>query len=218
MSLRLPVVPRPRLRGVLHAWAFPISLVSGAVLVAMAPTQRALAAAAIYAATLSGLLGVSALYHRVHWSAAADRWMQRLDHSMIFCLIAGTFTPFCALTLQGRLGSALLAVVWGGAVAGIVTKLAWADGPRWVTAVIAVTLGWVAVVAMPALVARAGWVPTGLLMLGGILYSLGAVVYMRRHPDPAPSVFGYHEVFHALVIAAALAHYAAVAGWVIPST
>jgi len=216
MSRPAVTVPSPRLRGALHAAAFPVSLVCGAVLVALAPRPQAAVAVAVYALTLSGLLGVSALYHRGRWSGRAARWMQRLDHAMIFCLIAGTFTPVCALALPDALGGKLLAAVWAGAAVGIATRLVWADAPRWVTAVLAVALGWIGVAALPALVDHLGWTPTSLLLLGGVLYSLGAVVYMRRRPDPVPAVFGYHEVFHALVLAAAAVHYTTVAGWVLP--
>ena len=143
--------------------------------------------------------------------------MRRLDHAMIFLLIAGTFTPFGLLVLSGALAAVILTVVWAGAAAGIVLKLVWIDAPRWVSAALYVALGWVGVAALPELLVRMGWMATGLLVLGGLLYSAGALVYALRRPDPAPAVFGYHEIFHALVIAAALAQYAVVAFFVLPA-
>jgi hemolysin III len=209
---------RPRLRGVLHHYAFFGSLASGALLVALAPSGRALLAAAVYAASLSALLGVSALYHRVTWTASARRLMGRLDHSMISVLIAGTYTPFGMLALSGSFAALLLAVVWGGALANILLHVVWIDAPKWLSTVAYVLLGWVGVAAVPDLVVQAGWAPATLLAAGGFLYSIGAVVYAARRPDPVPSVFGYHEVFHALVVVAAGIHYAAVALTILPSS
>jgi hemolysin III len=202
---------RPRLRGVLHHYAFYCSLVTGSVLVALAPTRRALVVAAVYAVSQSALLAVSALNHRITWSVAARRHMGRLDHSMINVLIAGTYTPFGVLALSGTFAVILLALVWGGALANLVLHVLWIDAPKWLSAASYVVLGWVGAVAMPDLLVHAGWAPTLLLLAGGLLYSAGAIVYAIRRPDPAPGVFGYHEVFHALVVVAAGAHYAAVA-------
>jgi hemolysin III len=207
---------KPRLRGVLHQWAFFVSLVAGAVLVLIAPAGRATFATAVYALTVAGLFGTSAIYHRVNWaSVTARRWMRRLDHSMIFLLIAGTYTPFALLALHGTLATAILIAVWGGALAGIVLKLVWIDAPKWLTAVVYVALGWVAVAAFPAMFDDLGVTPTILVALGGVLYTIGAVVYAAHRPDPAPAVFGYHEIFHALVIAAAAVQYSVVAFYVI---
>jgi hemolysin III len=209
-------VLKPRLRGVLHQWAFFVSLVTGTVLVLAAPAGRATLAVGIYALTVAGLFGVSAIYHRVNWmSAATRRWMRRLDHSMIFLLIAGTYTPFALLALHGGLATAILVAVWGGAIAGIVLNLAWLDAPKWLTAVVYVALGWVAVLAFPALFDNLGVTPTMLVALGGVLYTIGAVVYAVRKPDPVPTVFGYHEVFHALVIAAAAVQYGVIAFYLV---
>jgi hemolysin III len=207
---------KPKLRGVLHQWAFFVSLVTGTVLVLVAPAGRATLAVAIYALTVAGLFGVSAIYHRVNWtSATARRWMRRLDHSMIFLLIAGTYTPFALLVLDGALATAILVAVWGGALAGIVLNLVWIDAPKWLTAVVYVALGWVAVIAFPGLFDNLGVTPTMLIALGGVLYTIGAVVYAVGKPDPVPAVFGYHEVFHALVIAAAGVQYGVVAFYVL---
>jgi hemolysin III len=207
---------KPRLRGVLHQWAFFVSLVAGALLVVIAPAGRATFATAVYALTVVGLFGVSAIYHRVNWvSVSARRWMRRLDHSMIFLLIAGTYTPFALLALDGTLATAILIAVWAGALGGIILNLVWIDAPKWLTAVVYVALGWVAVVAFPAMFDQLGVTATLLVALGGILYTLGAVVYAMHRPDPAPAVFGYHEIFHALVIAAAAVQYSVVAFYVI---
>jgi hemolysin III len=208
---------KPRLRGVSHQWAFFISVVLGAVLVLLAPAGQPRLAAAIYAFSVAGLFGASALYHRINWtSLSARRWMRRLDHSMIFVLIAGTYTPFALLVLDGTLATAILIVVWTGAATGIVLKLCWIDAPKWLIALTYVLLGWVAVAAFPDMISRLGVTPTVMVALGGVLYTLGAVVYALRRPDPAPQVFGYHEVFHALVIAAAALQYAVIAFFVLP--
>jgi hemolysin III len=209
-------LPRPRFRGVSHQYAFFASLITGAVLVLVAPTRRATTAAAIYAASVSGLFGASALYHRITWRPATRRWMRRLDHSMIFVLIAGTYTPFGLLVLNGTLATVVLGIVWFGALAGVVMKLAWVDAPKWLMAAIYLALGWVGAATIPQMLSRAGVGAVVLLAAGGLLYSAGAVVYALRRPDPRPKVFGYHEIFHALVIAAAALQYAVVAFYVIP--
>jgi hemolysin III len=210
-------LPRPRFRGSSHKWAFFVSLVTGAVLVIVAPSDKATAAAVIYAISVSGLFGASALYHTVTWRPAARRWMRRLDHSMIFVLIAGTYTPFALLLLHGTLSTVVLAIVWAGALAGAVMKLAWVDAPKWLMAVVYVALGWVGAATTPQLLSRGGVGVVTLLAVGGVLYTAGAVIYALRRPDPRPKVFGYHEIFHILVIAAAAAHYAAIAGYAIPA-
>ncbi len=202
---------RPRLRGMIHYYAFFVSLLSGTLLLLSAPTAQAQFGAGVYAASLSALLGVSALYHRVTWSAPTRRWVGRLDHSMICVLIAGTYTPFGLAALSETSSATLLSVIWFAAFAGISLHLLWFDAPKWLSAVVYVAIGWLGAVAMPEMVGRVGWTPTMLLLAGGILYSLGALVYALRRPDPVPHVFGYHEVFHSLVVVAALAHYVAVA-------
>jgi hemolysin III len=207
----IATTPRPRLRGVSHQWAFFFSLLAGGALVIAAPAGEATVAAAIYAASVAALFGTSALYHRVTWaSQKARRWMRRLDHSMIFLLIAGTYTPFALLVLEGTLATVILLVVWTGALAGIVLKLVWIDAPKPLVAVLYVLLGWVAVAASPDLLAGLGVTSTALVAAGGVLYTAGAVVYALGRPNPVPAVFGYHEVFHALVIAAAALQYAVI--------
>jgi hemolysin III len=208
---------RPRLRGVSHQWAFFVSIGTGVALVLAAPTPKATVAAAIYGASVAALFGSSAIYHRVRWaSAAARQWMRRIDHSMIFVLIAGTYTPFLLLSLGGTLGTAGLALIWGLALGGIVMQLVWVDAPRPVTAAVYIGLGWVAVIGMPVLAPAVGLAAIALVGAGGLLYTAGAVIYARRRPDPAPAVFGYHEIFHLLVIAAAALQFAAIAFYVIP--
>ena len=208
---------KPRLRGVSHQWAFFVSVVLGALLVVFAPDGEARAATTIYALAVCGLFGVSALYHRHTWAPAARRWMRRLDHSMIFVLIAGTFTPFGMLVLEGPLAVVVLCIVWGGALAGVIMKLVWIDAPKWLVATTYVALGWVVVAAMPQLGSRLGLVALALLIGGGTAYTAGAIIYALGRPNPAPKVFGYHEIFHALVIAAAGAHFVAVAFFVLPN-
>jgi hemolysin III len=202
---------------VTHQWAFVASILIGVALVSSAPSARARLAAAIYAVSVAALFGSSALYHRVAWrSPGARRWMRRLDHSMIFVLIAGTYTPFALLALRGGLAGALLVAVWAGAAAGIVLKLAWIDAPESLVALVYVLLGWLGAAAVPTLSATLGTGPVALVAGGGVLYTVGAVVYVRKRPDPVPAVFGYHEVFHVLVIAAAALQYAAIALFVLP--
>jgi hemolysin III len=208
---------KPRLRGVSHQWAFFVSVAIGAALVIVAPPGEPRLAAAIYALSVTALFGTSALYHRVTWaSLGARRWMRRLDHSMIFCLIAGTYTPFALLVLDGDLATVILIVVWAGALAGVLMKLVWIDAPKALVAVTYIMLGWVAVAAFPDMIERLGVTASTLVAVGGLLYTLGALVYAFQRPNPAPSVFGYHEVFHALVILAAAIQYAVIAFYVIP--
>jgi hemolysin III len=209
-------VRKPRLRGVSHQWAFAASIVAGAVLVATAPSGRAAAVGALYAAALAGMFGASALYHRVTWAPAVRAWMRRLDHSMIFVFIAGTYTPVTVLSLDGVLPVVVLAVVWGGALAGVALKLVWITAPKGLVASVYVMLGWVGIALLPEVLRSAGVVPALLFIAGGLLYTAGAVVYVRRRPDPRPAVFGFHEVFHAFVIAAAIAHFIAIAVFVVP--
>ena len=210
----LPV--KPRLRGVLHQYAFFVSVALGAALVVLAPGGRARLAAAIYAFAVSGLLGTSALYHRITWRPRARTWMRRLDHSMIFVLIAGTYTPFALVVLHGGLAHAILIVVWAGAFGGIVLKMLWTNHPKWLSAVVYISLGWVAVIAMPDIARALGPLALALLVGGGLLYTAGAIIYAAERPNPIPRVFGYHEIFHALVVAAAAAHFAVVAFYALP--
>jgi hemolysin III len=208
---------KPRLRGVSHFWAFFAALVAGAVLVATAPDGRATLAAGVYAGSLAALFGISALYHRVDWRPSTRRWMRRLDHSAIFLLIAGTVTPFALLVMEGPFATALLIAVWAGAAAGIVVEIVWIDAPKWATALVYVAVGWIGALGFPAIVIEAGIGAGVLIAVGGALYTVGAVVYARQRPDPNPAVFGYHEIFHVLVIAAAIVHFAAIALYALPA-
>jgi hemolysin III len=213
-----PRIAKPRLRGVSHQWAFFVSCAIGAALVIAAPAGTPRLAAAIYAVSVTVLFGVSALYHRINWaSVPARRWMRRLDHSAIFILIAGTYTPFALLVLDGRLATVILVVVWAGALGGILLKLVWIDAPKLLAAIVYVALGWVAVAAFPDLFEELGVTGAALVVAGGVLYTAGALVYALKRPDPVPTVFGYHEVFHALVIVAAALQYAVVAFYVLPA-
>jgi hemolysin III len=207
---------KPRLRGVSHQWAFFVSLGAGAALILAASGARAVFAMSIYAFSLSAMLGTSALYHRVTWTPEVRQWMRRLDHTMIFVFIAGTYTPFALLVMHGTLANVVLIVVWATAAGGLILNLVWITAPYWVTSVIYLSTGWVAVVSLPQLWNEIGPVGVGLIALGGILYSAGAVVYAKRKPDPRPQVFGYHEIFHVLVIAAAAVQYVAVAVYALP--
>jgi hemolysin III len=210
---------KPKLRGVSHEWAFFLSLGAGAALVLAAHGTKATIAVAIYAGSLSALLGTSALYHRVNWTRPnVRRWMRRLDHSMIFVLIAGTVTPFLLLVLDSAFAHALLVAIWAGALVGIVVELIWIDAPKWVTALIYVSVGWIGALAFPAIVSHAGVGAGVLIAFGGVLYTIGAVVYARQRPDPRPATFGYHEIFHLLVILAAAAQFAAVAIYALPAS
>jgi hemolysin III len=207
---------RPRLRGVLHQWAFVASLAAGACLVLAAGSVRARIAVAIYALSVAAVFGTSALYHRVDWrTVRARRWMRRLDHTMIFVLIAGTYTPFGLLVLHGTVGTVILISVWSAALAGAVFKLVWIHAPGWLGVAVYISIGWVAVIALPELLQRLGVAAVAALALGGVLYSVGGVIYARKRPDPVPRVFGYHELFHLLVIAAAALQYAVVAFWIV---
>ena len=209
---------KPRLRGVSHEWAFFVSLLGGAALIVAADTPKATLAVGIYAVSLSALFGTSALYHRIDWRRPeVRRWMRRLDHSMIFLLIAGTYTPFALLALHGTIADAILVIVWAGALAGTIVEMIWIEAPKWVTAIIYLSLGWVAVIAFPELWDALGPGGTLLVATGGLLYTAGAIVYATQRPDPNPAVFGYHEVFHLFVIAAAAAHFGAVAFYALPA-
>ena len=202
--------PRPRLRGVSHQHACFVALGAGLVLVAMAGSLRAALAAGIYAALLAGMLGVSASYHRLPWGPAARRWWRRADHAMIFAFIAGTYTPIALLALPGPAGARLLALVWVAAALGVVRALVWVGAPRVITASLYAGVGWLVAGYLPEVRAAVDPLTLGLVVAGGALFTVGALVYATRRPDPLPSVFGFHEVFHAFVVAGCAAHFAAV--------
>ncbi|KAA0023909.1 PAQR family membrane homeostasis protein TrhA [Antrihabitans cavernicola] len=205
---------KPRMRGWIHLWAFAVSLFSGTILVITALTRVSLAAGiatAIYSITVCGVFGISATYHRVHWHTVRSRtWMKRADHSMIFVFIAGSYTPFAVLGLPDSTGRTLLIVVWIGAVAGVALKMLWPTAPRWVGVPLYLLLGWAIVPVAGRLTHELGIAPMLLLLIGGIFYSVGAILYASKWPNPWPRTFGHHEFFHAATVIAALCHYIAV--------
>jgi hemolysin III len=201
----------PRLRGLLHAWAFWFAVVAAVLLVALAPDGRARLAAVIYGIGLCALFGASASYHRWHGNPRWKPVLRRIDHSTIFVFIAASYTPIALLVLHTPLRWIVLCSVWGGALAGVAMSVAWIDAPRVLQAACYIAVGWVALVAIPDLFNIMGAGPPVLLLVGGVLYSLGAVAYATRRPNPWPRTFGFHEVFHTLVVAAALVHFVAIA-------
>lgn len=205
---------KPRLRGVLHQRAFVVSLIAGVLLVAAARTLEATVAMTVFAVSVSALLGVSALYHRGDWTATVRKRLRRLDHSMIFLLIAGTYTPFALLVLEGSLAKTLLIGVWAAAIAGSAAELLLADASKWIMAIVCICLGWVSVIAMPDIISGIGLTGGMLLAAGGVAYTAGALIYALQKPNPVPSVFGYHEVFHLLVVVAIALQYSVVAFFV----
>jgi hemolysin III len=211
--LRPADLGKPRMRGWLHAYAFGVAAICGTVLCSLAGTRPGwapLVSCLVYSLTVCALFGTSALYHRRVWSPRGYKVMRRLDHSMIFIFIAGTYTPFCVLLLPGRTATIVLAIVWTGAVAGVAMKLVSPNAPRWLSAPLYVALGWVAVAVLPDLLHRGGVAALTLLVAGGTAYSVGAVFYALRRPNPWPTVFGHHEFFHAFTLVAALCHHIAV--------
>jgi len=206
---------KPLLRGVLHQVSFFVALAVGALVVAFADGTRATVSAAIFAASVVAMLGASALYHRVTWSPTVRPWMRRVDHAGIYVLIAGTYTPVGLIVVHGVLRNIVLVIVWSGAGAAILLKFIWVRAPKWLSAATGLAVGWAGVAAMPQVVQNAGWPAFALLAAGGLAYSVGAVVYAMRRPDPAPDVFGYHELFHALTIVAVACQYVAIAFWVV---
>jgi len=207
---------KPRLRGLSHAAAFLVALPLGVALVLEAETSLGRLAAIVFAASVVVMFGASGLYHSPTWPEGRRRWLRRFDHAGIYGLIAGTYTPFGLLVLRGNWRPAVLGIVWSGALAAVVFKFAWVDAPKWISAVIGVALGWVGVVVFPQLVNEIGVGGSLLVVAGGLLYTAGALVYALRRPDPYPAVFGFHEVFHVLVIAAVACQYSAVAFCVLP--
>ncbi|MFF7940048.1 PAQR family membrane homeostasis protein TrhA [Nocardia gamkensis] len=204
---------KPRMRGWIHTWAVGVAAIAAVVLIATAATISATAgwSTLIYGLTVCGLFGVSAVYHRVTWPTARARIrMKRADHSMIFLFIAGSYTPFALLGLPGRTGQTLLTVVWAGALAGVALKLLWPTAPRWVGVPLYLLLGWAIVPVAGQLNNQIGIAPLILLLIGGLFYSGGAILYATKWPNPWPDVFGHHEFFHAATVLAALTHYAAV--------
>jgi hemolysin III len=201
---------RPKLRGWLHAGTFPLATAAGIVLISLAPTTATRWAAAVYTVSAILLFGISALYHRFYWSPVAEGLLRRLDHSNIFLLIAGTYTPFGIVLLRGTDRIVLLATVWGGALLGVTFRVLWVRAPRWLYTPIYLALGWVAIFWMQDFYKLGGATVITLVATGGGLYSLGAMVYGLKKPDPSPRWFGFHEIFHACTVAAFVVHYVAI--------
>jgi hemolysin III len=209
---------RPLLRGMSHAYAFWVALVAAVVLTAVVPGGTPRIGAAIYGAGLCGLFAASGTYHRWRWNPRWRPLLRRIDHSTIFVFIAATYTPVALLVMHGTLRWAILLAVWAGALGGVILSVAWITAPRVLSALCYLALGWVSLFALPQMIDALSIAPLVLLAAGGLLYSLGAVVYATKRPDPWPETFGFHEVFHALVILAAAVQFVALAGWVFPSS
>jgi hemolysin III len=213
-TLAAAVAARPRLRGWLHLWAFAVSVAAGITLVSVVAATRGTEAAlatSIYAVTVCLLFGISATYHRVNWTRPSRHaLLARLDHSMIFVFIAGTYTPFAVLAMPERTGRIVLTVVWLGAVAGVLLKTSWITAPRWLGVPLYLALGWVAVFVAPSLLTHGGVATFVLVIVGGVIYTFGGIVYGLKRPDPWPRTFGYHEVFHLCTVVAAACHMVAI--------
>jgi hemolysin III len=209
------VAVRPLLRGVLHQVGFAASIVVGTLILLDVDRARQGVSAAAFACSVAVMLGASALYHRVTWSVRVRPWIRRADHAGIYVLIAGSYTAVGLLALHGSLQLVVLGVVWAGTATATILKFCWVNGPKWLSAGLAIAIGWVGVVALPQLLQAVGLAPVLLIVAGGIFYTLGGIVYARRKPDPSPSVFGYHELFHALTLVALALQYVAIAFFVI---
>jgi len=201
---------KPRLRGWLHLVTSPLALTAGVVLIVMSPTPMTRTGNAVFAGTAALLFTVSAIYHRGRWGPRTWAWLRRFDHANIFLLIAGSYTPFTLLMLEGRSRVELLSIVWGGALLGALFRMFWTDAPRWLYIPVYMALGWAAVFYSDEFIAAGSGAVFALIVAGGALYTLGGVVYGLRRPDPFPSWFGFHEVFHAFTVLAFAAHYAGV--------
>jgi hemolysin III len=217
MSAPSAPTQRPLLRGVFHLGAAFAAVAGIVVLVLLADSAAAYVGGAVFASCLVLLYTTSAAYHRVTWSPRLRGLMKRLDHSTIFLLIAGTYTPFCLTVLNTAWGISMLAVVWALAGAGVILKLVWPGGPRWLSVGLYVSVGWLALVAVTELLDWFTLLPLALLAVGGVMYTIGGIVYAIRRPDPFPRVFGYHEVFHLFVVAGSALHFLLVAVYVLPA-
>ena len=200
---------KPKLRGWLHAATSPLALAAGIVLIALAPTGPAAAAAAAFPVTSVVLFATSAIYHRGRWSPRVESVFKRIDHANIFLIIAGSYTPFAVLALHGAARVAVLSAVWAGAIVGVLFRVLWVGAPRWLYVPLYIGLGWAAAFVVPQLIHGAGVAAFTLVVVGGGLYTLGALVYGFKRPDPWPRWFGFHEIFHALTIAAFVCQYIA---------
>lgn len=208
----------PRLRGWLHAGAFPLVTAASIVLVALAPSPQAAVASAVFGLTAILLFGTSALYHRGSWSPRTAAVLKRFDHSNIFLIIAGSYTPLTILLLPQSKATILLWLVWGGALAGVAFRVLWVGAPRWLYTPAYLLLGWAAVLYLPDFARHGGPAVLALMVVGGVLYTLGAIVYGVKRPNPSPRWFGFHEIFHAFTIAAFAAHYVGISLAVLGTT
>lgn len=206
----------PRFRGVVHLVAFVAAAPVGVLLVVHARSGVAQLGAIVFATSVAAMLGVSSLFHRPRWAPARKRWIGVLDHAMIYVLIGGTYTPIALLVLRTGWRTPLLTVIWGGGVIAIAAKLLRPNAPAWVAAGTCVVLGWISVIVLPQIVERLGLGAASLLVVGGVVYTVGAVVYARRRPDPFPQAFGYHEIFHVLVVVAVVCQYLTIGLFVLP--
>ena len=211
-----PVPVKPALRGVIHQVAFFVSILSGLALIIAAPTLGSTLVVSVYALSISCLFGTSALFHRRNWGPLGRRRMRRADHSTIFFAIAGTYTAVAGIALSGWARTAVLCIVWGGALVGVALRQLWLDVPKWVITIPYVAVGWAALAVLPQLASALGAGGFLLLLAGGLAYTAGAIVYASRRPDPKPGVFGYHEVFHACTVVGAILHYVVIAFFVLP--
>ena len=211
-AIQLPehLVAKPRLRGWLHAGTFPVAVIAGLVLIILAPAGRARIRAVVFVVTAAMLFGTSAVYHRGTWSHRVHQVLKRVDHSNIFLIIAGSYTPFALCLLPTEQARTLLITVWAGALGGVAFRVLWVNAPRWLYTPIYVALGWVAVFYFTPLLAGGGAAVMTLIVVGGVLYTVGAVVYGTKRPNPSPRWFGFHEVFHACTVAAFITHFVAV--------
>lgn len=215
--MTLAVPDKPKLRGTTHLYGFYVALVAALVLVVTAPAGRARIGAAVFGFSAAGMLGASALLHRGSWTVEQHQWLTKLDHTMIFCTIAGTYTPILLLGDGGPHSTLLLVVMWIAAAAGITIEWLPVKAPRGYVTTVFLTMGWMGLFAFPGIYRSLGASAFWLILGGGLLYSVGALVHAWKWPDPAPSVFGYHEIWHVCVLAALCAHYIAIAGYVLPA-
>jgi hemolysin III len=211
-----PESSRPVLRGWLHLVSFVVTLVAGPLLVARAHSLEARAVLIIYVVSMVALFGVSAAFHRIRWSPVGRRRMRRADHATIFLAIAGTYTAVAGLTVHGWAQVLVLCLVWFGGAIGVTVRQLWLDAPKWAIAVPYIVAGWSALAIVPQLVRGLGGGGFALVLAGGACYTIGALCYSLKRPNPVPGVFGYHEVFHAFTVAGAALHYAAIAGFALP--
>jgi len=208
--------PRPLLRGWFHVGGLAAILIAGPILVAHGHTAGQQAVLALYVTSIVALFGVSSCFHRITWSPAARRRIRRADHVTIFAAIAGTYSAISVLVLRGWAENLLLGLVLGGATVGVTLRQLWLDAPKWAVTLPYVVVGWSALTVVPQLIRGLGAAGFALVAIGGALYTAGAIVYARKRPDPFPTVFGYHEIFHVCTVVGATLHFAVIASIALP--